>query len=348
MRFMIGYQMLPDDALLDLVLERREAVSEVYFAWPGFASGRGSSGRGDSLLTNELQNKLLSDLQRLSRGGIACNLLLNGHCYGRESLARVFYEKIGGVVDYLRTHIILSSITTSSPVIAKFLKQNFPELERRASVNMEIGSREGMDYLAEYFDGYYLRREWNRNRKKIEEIHAWCRQNRRKLYALANSGCLNECSAHNFHDNLVAHEDEIRAMDNAYDFRGVCREWLARKEKRERFLEVSNFIRPEDVRLYEGYFDAVKLATRVNPDPVKVAKAYLDGTYSGNLLDLLEPDHADLFLPEILENKLLPENFGEHVLNCDHDCPNCSCCRDALAGALVDVEAWNRRHETRR
>lgn len=32
MRFMIGYQMLPDDALLDLVLERREAVSEVYFA----------------------------------------------------------------------------------------------------------------------------------------------------------------------------------------------------------------------------------------------------------------------------------------------------------------------------
>ena len=112
MRFMIGYQMLPDDALLDLVLERREAVSEVYFAWPGFASGRGSSGRGDSLLTNELQNKLLSDLQRLSRGGIACNLLLNGHCYGRESLARVFYEKIGGGVDYLRTHIILSSITT--------------------------------------------------------------------------------------------------------------------------------------------------------------------------------------------------------------------------------------------
>lgn len=41
MRFMIGYQMLPDDALLDLVLERREAVSEVYFAWPGFASRPG-------------------------------------------------------------------------------------------------------------------------------------------------------------------------------------------------------------------------------------------------------------------------------------------------------------------
>lgn len=344
MRFMIGYQMLPDDALLDLVLARREKVAEIYFAWPGLASGRGSAGRGDSLLTSELQNKLIADLQRLSRGGIACNLLLNGHCYGRESLARTFFEEIGGVIDFLHAKIFLSSITTSSPVIAKFLKQNFPELERRASVNMEIGSREGMDYLAEYFDGYYLRREWNRNRRKIEEMRAWCRRNRKKLYALANSGCLNECSAHNFHDNLVAHEDEIRAMDNAYDFRGICREWLSRKEKREHFLEVGNFIRPEDVHLYEGCFDAVKLATRINPDPVKVATAYLDETYSGNLPDLLEPDHADLFHPDILENKLLPEDFGEHVLNCGHDCPNCCYCREAFAGARVDVEAWSRKH----
>ena len=348
MRFMIGYQMLPDDALLDLVLERREAVSEVYFAWPGFASGRGSSGRGDSLLTNELQNKLLSDLQRLSRGGIACNLLLNGHCYGRESLARVFYEKIGGVVDYLRTHIILSSITTSSPVIAKFLKQNFPKLECRASVNMEIGTTEGMDYLAEWFDGYYLQRELNRNLEKILELRTWCRQNGKKLYALANSGCLNFCSARNFHDNLVAHENEIRAMDNAYDFPGICRSWLRRGRNREHFLSVCNFIRPEDIRLYEGCFDAVKLATRVSRNPLRIAAAYLNGTYTGNLPALLEPDHTESFHPAILENSLLTPEFGERVLRCGHHCGRCSYCREALEHALVDVDKWTQAHEAGR
>ena len=47
----------------------------------------------------------------------------------------------------------MASVTTTSPLIAKFIKNNFEELEVRASVNMEIGTVQGLDYLAEYFDG---------------------------------------------------------------------------------------------------------------------------------------------------------------------------------------------------
>ena len=64
-----------------------------------------------------------------------------------------FFEKIGNLIDFLKTETVLSSITTSSPVIAKFLKRNFPDLECRASVNMEIGTIQGMEYLADWFDG---------------------------------------------------------------------------------------------------------------------------------------------------------------------------------------------------
>ena len=36
-----------------------------------------------------------------------------------------------------------------------------------------------------------------------------CDAEGKELYMLANSGCLNNCSAHVFHDNLVAHEAQI-------------------------------------------------------------------------------------------------------------------------------------------
>ena len=335
MRFMIGYQMTADNRFLSLMLRNKEKIGEVYFAWPDIPSGRGTmkSGKSDSLYA--IQEKLLSDLKLLSDAGIALNLLLNGNCYGRMSQARVFFEKIGETVEFLSDHIRLTSVTTTSPLIAKFIRQNFADLETRASVNMEIGTVQGMDYLSDVFDGYYMKRELNRNRKEIRKLHAWCQSNGKKLYGLANSGCLNYCSAHVFHDNLVAHENEIREMDNAYDFRGACHDYLKKEEKRIHFLRDTNFIRPEDVALYEPYFDALKLATRVNRNPAAVVEAYLTHHYRGNLPDLMEPDHAEAFYPDVIENTHLPSDFGSHVLDCDHNCEACSYCEEALSGAKV-------------
>ena len=66
-----------------------------------------------------------------------------------------------------------------------------------------------MKYLEKDFCGFYMKRELNRDFEMIEKLHGWCKENGKKFYLLANSGCLNFCSAHNFHDNLVAHEEEI-------------------------------------------------------------------------------------------------------------------------------------------
>ena len=61
----------------------------------------------------------------------------------------------------------------------------------------------------------------------------------KKLFMLANSGCLNFCSAHNFHDNLVAHEADISKMDNAYNFSGICHEYLKNTENYSVFFLIS-------------------------------------------------------------------------------------------------------------
>ena len=54
----------------------------------------------------------------------------------------------------------INSVTVTSPVIAKFFKANFEALEVRASVNMEIGTPEGMDYLTDSFDSFYNTSSW--------------------------------------------------------------------------------------------------------------------------------------------------------------------------------------------
>ncbi len=287
-------------ALLDCVIENRSRVYEVYFSWGDFPNGRSSQVLDDDRTPWEMLRWQEEALARLTDAGVGLNLLFNGNCYGADSQARSFYHKVGQTVEYLASRYALRSVTTTSPLIAKFLHANFERLEVRASVNMEIGTVEGMAYLADYFDGYYMKRELNRDFDAIRSLHRWTEAHGKKLYLLANSGCLNFCSAHTFHDNLVSHEAEIAGRDNAYQFTGICREFLAKEENILRLPEITNFVRPEDVTLYEPYFVAAKLATRVHRAPGMVMNAYLRGRYSGDLLALLEPQHS--VYPYVLEN----------------------------------------------
>ena len=235
----------------------------------------------------------LEDLGRLADAGIPLHLLFNANCYGAKAQARSFFAEIGETIERFADGA-LTGVTTTSPLIAKFVKDNFPQLETRASVNMEIGTEEGMDYLADLFDGFYLKRELNRDLAAVRRIKDWCDAHGKKLYILANSGCLNFCSSHVFHDNLVAHEAEIAHEDNGYAYGGTCWKWLARPENRAKWMERTNWIAPEDVPKYEGLCTAMKLATRINAHPVRILESYATGSHIGNVMSLLEPDHSVL------------------------------------------------------
>lgn len=338
MKFMAGYQLMADNSLIDAMLRFHENIYEVYFSWGDIPNGRGLSKEAAQLPPFEAMNRQLFELELLSKKGIKLNLLLNGNCYGAQSLSRKFFNKIGNVIESLSERINLQSVTTTSPVIAKFVKNNFQELKVRASVNMEIGSTQGMDYVGEYFDGYYMQRELNRNLAAIKHLKNWCDDNGKELCMLANSGCLNHCSVHNFHDNLVAHEHEIMGMDNAFDFRGVCHDYLAKKEKQISIIRDTNFVRPEDLHLYEPYFSAVKLATRSNRNPAAVLEAYVKRKHLGNVTELLEPNHAESLYPDILENSKFPKGFAEKLLSCDKNCAQCGFCERVFKKIKINLE----------
>ena len=299
MKFTVGLQ-YTNEPFLQNVLENRERIGEVYFSWGDFPNGRSNQLNHASFTPWELQLRQMEVLKQISHAGIGLNLLFNANCYGADSQSRSFFNKVGQTVDYIAENYGLKSVTTTSPLIAKFVKNNFEGIEVRASVNMEIGTIQGMAYLAEHFDGYYMKRELNRDLEAVEKLSNWCKANGKKLHMLANSGCLNHCSAHNFHDNLVAHEDQIAKMDNAYNFPGICKEYLKSKEHYISLIEDTNFIRPEDIHKYEPYFETVKLATRIHRNPNMVLNSYLRGRYSGNILELLEPAHN--IYPYVIEN----------------------------------------------
>lgn len=299
MKFMVGLQHLNTD-FTDEIIKNKEHIYEVYFSWGDFANGRNSQTENDEYTSWELQKIQADALKKISDAEIPLNLLFNANCYGGESQSRSFFNKIGNTVYYISENFGLRSVTTTSPLIAKFIKQNFEGIEVRASVNMSIGSEMGMDYVSKYFDSFYVQRELNRNIKELKKLKSWCDAREKKLYLLGNSGCLNNCSAHTFHDNLVAHETEIAKMDNAYAFGGICKEYLSDSKNYGALIDNTNFIRPEDIEKYEGIAEAVKLATRVHKNPANVLKAYIRGKYSGNILELLEPAHN--IYPYVIEN----------------------------------------------
>ncbi|MBE7027190.1 MAG: hypothetical protein E7410_06505 [Ruminococcaceae bacterium] len=320
MKFSIGYRLCSDDNFIDSIIKRKDSVSEVYFSWGDFANGRNNQIKHSDMTPWQAQAKQINDLEKLTKEGIWVNLLLNATCYGKDSQSRAFFEKIGECIDYLQNNFLLKSVTTASPLIAKFIKNNFENIDVRASVNMCIGTIEGMEYVAHLFDSFYMKRELNRDFDAIKTLKNWCDKNGKKLYALANSGCLNNCSAHTFHDNLVSHESEISMMDNGYAFEGICHFFLKNEQNIHRLADYTGFIRPEDIYLYEGVFPAIKLATRVNSNPERIFRAYIDNQkYIGSVLDLLEPNHTGTIRPYFLENSLIEARVENNKLNYNTD-----------------------------
>lgn len=336
MKYIVGYPVKSNDSFLDSLIENRSSIREVYFSFGDMPNGR-SRLICDSETEFERQVRQTRDLKRLSSAGLDFNLLLNANCYGRDSSSRAFFNKIGDLTDYIIREYGLSSVTTASLLIAKFMKENFPSIDVRASVNMDIGTVEGLEYVEGYFDSFYVRRDLNRNMPALLKLKQWCDSHSKTMYLLANSGCLNNCSAHVFHDNLVAHEAEMEQMDNGYSFEGVCWEYLSKPENHSSWLQRTGFIRPEDVSDYEGVVSAMKLATRVNSSPSRILEAYVGASYRGAVTELLEPNHTGAFYPKYIDNSKFPKGYSAKVLYCDKKCSECDYCKNALETATVKL-----------
>jgi collagenase-like PrtC family protease len=112
------------------------------------------------------------------------------------------------------------------------------------------------------------------------------------LDLLVNNNCLSGCALSPMHMNALAHAGQSCNVND-----GFFIDWCFLKCTEMKLRDPVNYIRsewirPEDLRLYEDMgYDRFKLAERDIPTPVMAArvKAYAERRYEGNLLDLVQP-----------------------------------------------------------
>ena len=342
MKFAIGYQLCEEEGeepFLSIVRDYKDYVAEIYFPWGDLPSGRAPLSNRRGYINWEAQDILIEDLISFRSSGIKLDLLFNANCYGAYAISRYLENQVVSIIDYLGEKVGgIDIVTTTSPFIAYVVKRHFPEIETRASVNMQVGTIEGMKYLSEIFDSFHVKREFNRNISYLKELKEWADKNNKKLYLLVNSGCLYSCSGQIFHDNMVAHEKEIDEIINISEWTPyVCRNYLKNPSNWHIVLQ-GTWIRPEDLHNYEELFPVVKLATRMHSRPRLVVDAYTSRNYYGNLLELFEPGFSSIFFPYILDNKRFPKDWFNTTSQCSRRCEKCTYCRDVLKEILVSVE----------
>ena len=332
MKYSIGYQ-LPDeyDSIAEIVQDYREHISSVYFSPPGAVSAR-------SVIPEDEAADMIRELRFIREQGVSLTMLFNANCYGDGAVSSGFRQGVVDTVGRMLDQLDISDVTTTSPFVARVIKQAFPGIRVCASVNMWIGTIQAMEYLGDDFNGYYIQREYNRNFSRIRQLHDWCQTHGKELRLLANSGCLYMCPFHTFHDNLVAHEGGASRLDNAYsDQPSPCWDMMYRLPDAQAaavFLQES-WIRPEDIVHYEPYFSEIKLATRMHSNPRRVVAAYARGRFRGNMMDLTEPSYSRRFSRHILDASRVPADWFERTADCSKDCDRCGYCAEAAKAMLV-------------
>ncbi len=341
MKFAVGYQIREDDqeSFAEIVSRYKEHIGEGFFAWTDMPSGRSSYTNNMGYIDWGAQSKLILDLQAIKKMSVGLDLLLNGNCYGKDAISEKLCNKTLSIIDYLNdSRCRVDVVTTASPAVAYIIKQNYPEIETRASVNMRIGTIKGMQYMAELFDSFYLQRDYNRDFPRIRLLKEWADNNGKGLHLLANSGCMRDCSCQTFHDNIVAHSNEIETSRNLSGFEPfACWEYLKEPKNWVSLLQ-NTWIRPEDLHNYEPYFTTVKLATRTHALPAMVIDAYVRRRYFGNLLDLFEPGYGPALAPNVIDNSRFPKDWFKQTSACDKNCEKCNYCKTVLNTVLLNSE----------
>ena len=94
MKFAVGYRPLSGQSFYQHLEPVLPAVAELYFAWPGQASGRSAVGVMRGYQDHTAQAILEDDLRRFHAAGVQLDLLFNSNCYGEYALSESLQNQV--------------------------------------------------------------------------------------------------------------------------------------------------------------------------------------------------------------------------------------------------------------
>ena len=301
-------------------------IKEVFFAWPGVTASRPMDD-----WTAERKVRIFADLKWARENGIELDTIFNANCYGDIALSDTLADHVTEKIREMDAEgLFPEHLTTTSPFIATIVRQRFPSIKIRFSINMDIASEIALKYVDELYDEFYAGRNEHRRLDYVAKLGTWAKEHGKVMGIQANPGCLRNCPFHQFHNNLHGHNRMGQSAAGAkYGFSVFrCKTNYARGNY-EDFLRAI-WIRPEDLPRYEPYVGVVKLATRRHPNPEQIIKAYATCSYEGDLAEIMDPCYK---FPMIIDNQALGVSpLWPEVRDCvDADnCKDCGKCRELL------------------
>ncbi|MCP3872348.1 MAG: hypothetical protein GY699_04225 [Desulfobacteraceae bacterium] len=177
-----------------------------------------------------------------------------------------------------------------------------------------------------------LDRSLNRNIELLKRTAREIKKKRHhlKIELLANEGCIYHCPFKLTHDSQISFSNTQFATDKNFQTNHAigCHAYFHKTP--EKFFK-SPFIRPEDIEQYDRIADTIKLCGRTIGFNFlfQCIDAYINKTFKGNLLSLMDATH---WLSDVchIDNKSLDPDFFKILTSCTKDCKKCKICSDLM------------------
>ena len=281
--------------------------------------------------------------------GFRFNYLFNAPCLDAREFTASWQKQFLKELDWIFT-LGVRDVTVAIPYLIEVIKKHAPEIKITVSSFARINSLQraiffedlGADDLT--MDPVSMTRNFPVLRSMTKRLHC-------KITLIANGFCLYQCPYAEYHCLLMGHSSQTEHPSNGYYEEYPFFNCTLKKLTTPVEIIKAAFIRPEDIKQYEKIgITSFKLVDRTRPTDwiLKSLNAYLQGTYDGDLLKIINFPHSYLtYLAKssgngapisfpVLDNNLLA-GLTDHfqATNCSAtDCTECGVCQDYAQRAI--------------
>jgi collagenase-like PrtC family protease len=310
-------------------------IREVYLSGPQQYS---ASGR----IVEEIDEaKFAGIIDLIHHEGMRVDLVMNPTCEGLEWYK---LEVVNDKLDFLkrmhREHG-LEAVTVANPLYVEAIHETCPDIEVGASVLGDIDSVQRVT-IYENLGASVVTPDVDVNRN-LTLLKRMKNAVKAEFKIMVNDGCLYKCPFRRFHFNYISHKSKELGPVEGDSFFAHCSQVISRDYAQ---ILKSGWVRPEDLESYAEVSRFFKIVGRARPRTmvVRTVKAYMNQSWSGDLLDIMSGS-INKYCLEFgagLDNKSLSRaGFFNQVTSCGYECDTCSYC-DELAKKLIHMGVLTR------
>jgi collagenase-like PrtC family protease len=296
-------------------------------------------GSGRATLHAALIDEIKEQTAYAHQHNVKLNIVMNPSCLGGYHLSYQGYKMLMWYFNELNKAGV-DGVTVAEPYLVELLR-DFP-METAVSCVAHVESSQRAEFFEDLgADSITVDTNINRNFDVLRSIGSAvdC-----TLRVIVNEGCLYKCPFRHAHFNLFSHvtsshatllNPQAQPLNTFGDY--YFDKCISIRVRDPSHIIRSPWIRPEDIGEYEAIgINNFKIAGRANAVNwiIKCMKAYSQGSFEGNLLELIDCPSELSYLFHV-DNKLLNGCINQWK-NCTKICYTCNYCDD-LAHKVVSV-----------